>query len=335
MILITGCSGFIGFHITNSLLSKKKRVFGIDNLNNYYDVNIKLDKTKILKKKQNFFFFKIDLLEKKKLFKIIKENKITTIIHLAAQAGVRYSLINPDAYIDSNIKGFLNILEASRHFGIKNLICASTSSVYGLNKNFPYKENKIADHPIQLYAATKRSNELMAHSYSGLFNIPITVLRFFTVYGPWGRPDMALFKFTKGILNNKKIEVYNKGKHSRDFTYIDDVVAAVIKLINKPARPNRFWNSKNPDPGSSKYPFTIINVSSGQKIKLIKFINEIEENLKKKAKIKYLPMQKGDIEQTLSCRKKISNYLSLKKPISYKKGIKKFIDWYLEYYNQK
>jgi UDP-glucuronate 4-epimerase len=335
MILITGCSGFIGFHVTKNLLLKKEKVYGIDNLNNYYDPKIKLDRNKILKKNKNFIFFKIDIINKEKLFKIVKKYKITTIIHLAAQAGVRYSITNPDVYIDSNIKGFLNILEACRFFRIENLICASTSSVYGLNKNFPYKENKIADHPIQLYAATKRSNELMAHSYSCLFNIPITVLRFFTVYGPWGRPDMALFKFTKGILNNKKIEVYNKGKHSRDFTYIDDVVAAVIKLINKPARPNRFWNSKNPDPGSSKYPFTIINVSSGQKIKLIKFINEIEENLKKKAKIKYLPMQKGDIEQTLSCRKKISNYLSLKKPISYKKGIKKFIDWYLEYYNQK
>ena len=285
-ILVTGAAGFIGYHVSKKL-SEKNLVFGVDNLNNYYDVKLKLNRLKDLKNNKKFNFLKIDIKNYKELFKYIKNNKIDTIVHLAAQAGVRYSLKSPRLYIDSNINGFFNILECCRYLKIKNFIFASSSSVYGLNKNFPLKEYKSANHPIQLYAATKKSNEVMAHAYSYLFNIPSTCLRFFTVYGPWGRPDMALFNFTKNILNNKKINVFNHGKHARDFTYIDDVVYIIDKFIKKPAKSNRSWNYKNPDPSSSIAPFRIFNVSNGSKISLINFIKEIEKKLDKKAKINF------------------------------------------------
>jgi UDP-glucuronate 4-epimerase len=334
-ILVTGAAGFIGFHVSNLLLKKKNYVYGIDNLNNYYDVNLKLSRIKILKEKKNFYFKKIDIKNYKILFNFIKINKIDVIINLAAQAGVRYSLINPKSYVDANINGFFNILEISRNLKIKNLITASTSSVYGLNKNFPLNENKIADHPMQFYAATKKSNEMMAHSYSHLFKIPITCLRFFTVYGPWGRPDMALFKFTKNILAKKKIELYNYGNHARDFTYVDDVSIVISKLINKPAVEDKSWNPKRPDPSSSSAPFKIYNVSNGNKIPIKLFLKEIEKNLNKKAKIKYLSLQKGDIEETLSSTTLLNQFLHIKKKINYKIGVKKFVQWYIKYYNLK
>jgi UDP-glucuronate 4-epimerase len=334
-ILVTGAAGFIGFHVSNLLLKKKNYVCGVDNLNNYYDVNLKLARIKILKEKKNFYFKKIDIKNYKILFNFIKKNKIDVIINLAAQAGVRYSLINPKSYVDANINGFFNILEICRNLKIKNLITASTSSVYGLNKNFPLSENKIADHPMQFYAATKKSNEIMAHSYSHLFKIPITCLRFFTVYGPWGRPDMALFKFTKNILEKKKIELYNYGNHARDFTYVDDVSIVISKLINKPAVEDKSWNPKRPDPSSSSAPFKIYNVSNGNKIPLRFFLKEIEKNLNKKAKIKYLSLQKGDIEETLSSTTLLNKFLNIKKKINYKIGIKKFVQWYIKYYNLK
>ena len=331
-ILVTGAAGFIGFHISNLLLKNNYKVYGVDNLNNYYDVNLKLSRLKILKKNKNFFFKKIDIKYYKKIFNFVKKNKIKVIINLAAQAGVRHSLVKPKSYIDNNISTFLNILEVCRHLNIKNLITASTSSVYGLNRNFPLKENKIADHQIQLYAATKKSNEMMAHSYSYLFKLPITCLRFFTVYGPWGRPDMALFKFTNNILNNKKIELFNRGKHARDFTYVDDVSKIILKLIKKPAKANKFWDPKNPDPSSSLAPFRIYNVSNGIKIPLKYFLNEIEKNLNKKAKINYLPLQKGDIEETLSSTDILNKFIRIPKKTQYKLGIKKFIEWYFNYY---
>ena len=335
-ILVTGSAGFIGYHLCNSILNdKKNKVYGIDNLNNYYSVKLKKHRLYLLKKKKNFFFFKINILDKKKLFNIVKKYKITVIIHLAAQAGVRYSLTNPEIYIDTNIKGFLNILEVCKIFKISNLIYASTSSVYGLNKNFPFKENNIADHPAQLYAATKKSNELMAHAYSSLYKIPTTGLRFFTVYGPWGRPDMALFNFTKNILENKKIELFNYGNHSRDFTYIDDIVDVIKKFINKPATTNKYWDKKNPDPSTSVAPYRIYNVSNGHKVSLKKFLREIEKNLKKKAKINYLPLQKGDIEDTLSSTQLLNSAIKVKKSSTdYKQGIKIFIQWYLGYYSK-
>jgi UDP-glucuronate 4-epimerase len=332
-VLITGAAGFIGFHVSSLLLKSNFNVYAIDNLNNYYDVDLKLSRLKILKKNKNFFFKKIDIKNYKKLFNYVKINKIDVIVNLAAQAGVRYSLINPKSYVDSNIYGFFNILEVCRHLKVKNLITASTSSVYGLNKNFPLSENKNTDHPIQFYAATKKSNEVMAHSYSYLFKIPIICLRFFTVYGPWGRPDMALFKFTKNILAKKKVELFNYGNHARDFTYVEDVSNAILKLVKKPATVNKFWKFNKPDSSSSVAPFKIFNVSNGKKIPLKFFLREIEKNLCLKAKKKYLPLQQGDIKETLSSTKLLNNFLSIKNKTDYKLGIKKFVSWYTNYYH--
>ena len=334
MILVTGCAGFIGFHVSTLLLkNKRNKVFGIDNLNNYYDVNLKKSRLKILKKEKNFYFAKINLLEREKIFNYIKFNRIKIIIHLAAQAGVRHSILKPEIYVDSNIKGFLNMLEACRYFKIKNLIYASTSSVYGLTKKIPFKENdNNTNHPIQLYAVTKKTNELMAHAYSWLFNIPTIGLRFFTVYGPWGRPDMALFKFTKNILENKKIDLYNNGRHARDFTYVEDVAKIVCNLVNRPSTKDKDWVNKN-NQDTSKAPYKILNVSCGEKISLKKFILEIEKNLNLKSKKKKLPMQLGDIKETLSSKKKLNEYFPNIKFTNYKIGIKNFINWYKKYYN--
>jgi UDP-glucuronate 4-epimerase len=334
MILVTGCAGFIGFHVSSHIL-KNKKVFGLDNLNNYYDVNLKKARLNILKSNKNFVFSKINLLNKKKLFNFIKNNKIKIIIHLAAQAGVRYSILKPEVYIDSNVKGFLNILEACRCFKIKNLIYASTSSVYGLSKKIPFKENdNNTNHPIQLYAATKKSNELMAHAYSWLFNIPSVGLRFFTVYGPWGRPDMSLFKFTKNIIENKKIDLYNNGDHARDFTYVEDVAKIIYKLTKKPSKKDKSWSKKN-SPDTSLAPYKILNISAGEKISLKNFVLEIEKNLNKKSKKNYLPMQMGDIKETLSSKTNLNQYLSDIKFTSYKNGIKSFIKWYVNYFKIK
>tara|TARA_B100001057_G_scaffold490276_1_gene578205 strand:- start:3414 stop:4427 length:1014 start_codon:yes stop_codon:yes gene_type:complete len=335
-ILITGAAGFIGFHTALSLIKKKNRIIGIDNLNNYYDVGLKKDRLKILNKhKNNFKFFKIDLTENKKLRKIIKENKIDKVINLAAQAGVRYSLKNPRDYLNSNIVGFFNLIEACKDYKVKRLIFASTSSVYGNNIEIPFKEIHTADHPIQFYAVTKRSNELIAHAYSSLYKIETVGLRFFTVYGPWGRPDMALFKFVKNIIKKKKIEIYNFGNHVRDFTYIDDIVAGIVlatfseKIFTKKFQ---LYNNLTPDLGICK--FKILNIGSGKQTKLKTYIKIIEKELKIKAIKKYLPLQKGDIQETLS------NINNLKK-LGYdpktnpENGIKKFIKWYKEYYKIK
>lgn len=334
-ILITGVAGFIGFHAAKKLLEQKKKIFGIDNINNYYDIRLKKNRLNILRKNKLFNFCKIDIKNYAKLFNYAENNKIDIILHLAAQAGVRYSLENPKSYIDNNIYGFFNILELSKNLKIKNLIFASTSSVYGLNQDYPLREDSVTDHPIQFYAATKKSNEVMAHSYSYLYNIPITCLRFFTVYGPWGRPDMALFKFVKNILENKNIEIFNHGKHSRDFTYIDDVVDVIKKLIHKPALLNKRWNKKKPDPSSSICRFRILNVSNGTKVSLMNYLKQIENILNLKAKIKFLDLQKGDIKETLSSKSIIKKYLKIKTPINYKIGIKNFIYWYKDYYNAK
>jgi len=336
MILVTGGAGFIGFHVSSIILkNKKNKILGLDNLNNYYDVNLKKNRLKILKKNKNFFFYKVDLLNKKKLFDLVKKKKIKIVIHLAAQAGVRYSILKPEVYVDSNIKGFLNILEACRHFKIKNLIYASTSSVYGLSTKIPFKENENnTNHPMQLYAATKKSNELMAHAYSWLFNIPTTGLRFFTVYGPWGRPDMSLFKFTKNIIKNKKIDLYNYGNHTRDFTYVEDVSKIIYKLIKKPSKKNKFW-LKNNNSDTSLAPYKILNISCGQKVSLKKFILEIEKNLKIKSQKNYLPIQMGDIKETLSSKKNLNQYIPDINFTNYKIGIKNFVNWYLKYFKIK
>jgi len=339
-ILVTGAAGFIGFHTAKRLIEKGKQVVALDDLNNYYDQRLKYNRIKVLKKIANnnpkkFIFLKINLKNKYLINKTFKKFKFKKVIHLAAQAGVRYSLKNPNKYIDSNIVGFLNILEACRNHKILHLVYASTSSVYGANTKMPYKENKHADHPIQLYAATKRSNELMAHSYSYLFKLPTTGLRFFTVYGPWGRPDMALFLFTKKIIENKKIEVFNFGKHVRDFTYIDDVVDGIIKVLKKPPKSNFKWSSYNPDPSTSVAPFKILNIGNSNPVHLSKYISCIEKELGKKAKKKFLKLQAGDIPKTYADISKIRKIYNYKNKTSIENGIKKFVKWYKSYYHQK
>ena len=330
-ILVTGAAGFIGFHTTKVLIKKNYRVIGIDNLNNYYCQKLKKERIKILGNK-NFKFYKIDIRNYKKIYYIFKKFKIKYVIHLAAQAGVRYSLKNPRSYLDNNINGTFNILECCKIFKIKNLLLASSSSVYGLNKSFPTTEKMTADHPIQFYAATKRSTEIMAHSYSYLYNLPIISLRFFTVYGPWGRPDMALFKFTKKIIKNEKIELFNYGKHFRDFTFIDDVTDAILKLLKIKFKDN-IKTKKLYQLDESSAPFRILNISNGNKIKLKNFVEEIEKNLNKKAIKIFKPLQPGDVETTFSSNKKMIKITKNVKKTNYKIGVKKFIEWYQDYYS--
>ena len=317
-ILITGSAGFIGYHLAVKILKTKANVIGIDNVNNYYDTNIKKDRIKKLKKNKNFFFYKIDLSEYKKINNIVKKNKIKIVIHLAAQAGVRYSIDKPRAYFKSNLEGFFNILEISRQNKIKHLIYASTSSVYGDSKIFPLSEKSPTDYPLSFYAATKKSNEVMAHSYSYIYKLPCTGVRFFTVYGPFGRPDMALFKFTKNIINNKSIELYNHGNHLRDFTYVDDIVDGIYLLIKKQSKKN--------------IPYEIFNIGNGSPKKLLDYLKNIEKNLNKTSKIKNLPLQIGDIIKTHSNIKKIKKYAGYKPKTNINTGIKKFIEWYKDYY---
>ena len=302
----------------------------MDNLNNYYDVELKKKRLEILKKYKNFKFLKVDLSNKMALFRALKNKKIDYVVNLAAQAGVRYSLTKPDDYIKSNLIGFCNLLNFIKNKKIKHFLFASTSSVYGINKSSSFKEEHPAVFPIQFYAATKRSNELIAHSYSYIHKIPSTALRFFTVYGPWGRPDMALFKFTKNILSKKEIEVFNNGNHIRDFTYIDDVIKSVylaIKKIPKKINKESYSNSRNA-------PFTILNIGGGKKVQLMDFIKEIEKNLSIKAKIKFLPLQQGDVLRTSCNIKKIKNYIKFVPQTNYKVGIKKFVEWYRSYYKK-
>jgi len=329
-ILITGSAGFIGFHLCKFLLKKKFIVYGLDSLNSYYDVNLKLKRLNILKKNKNFKFFKIDLSNKSSLDKALKNIKLEYVVNLAAQAGVRYSITNPDEYLRSNLVGFCNLLNIIKKKKIKHFLFASTSSVYGISKSKAFKEDHPAVFPIQFYAATKRSNELIAHSYSYLYKIPSTALRFFTVYGPWGRPDMALFKFTKNILNKKKIEVFNNGNHKRDFTYIDDVIRSIYLTIRK--QPNIKKNFSFSD--SNNAPFSILNIGGGRKVKLMDFIREIEKNLSLKAKIKFLPLQKGDVLETSCDTKKIHKQIGFVPKTNHRVGIKKFIDWYRSYYKK-
>jgi UDP-glucuronate 4-epimerase len=334
-ILVTGSAGFIGSEVALKFLKKKFFVVGIDNHNNYYGKSLKNNRVKRLKSFKNYKHYKFDILSQNKILSICKKYKIKKIIHLAAQAGVRYSLVNPKSYLNSNIIGFFNILEVCRKLKIKRLIYASSSSVYGLNKKIPFSENDNTNHPISFYSATKKTNEIMAHSYSYLYNIETIGLRFFTVYGPWGRPDMALFKFVKNIFNNKKIKVYNKGDHIRDFTYIDDVTDGIIKIFNLNLKKDLNFNLKNPNPSSSICPWRIYNIGSNNKIKLIEFISIIEKILKKKAKIKYFPLQKGDVETTYANVNKIKYDAKYSPKTDVYKGVSKFINWYLTYYNYK
>ena len=337
VILVTGAAGFIGYHVVKKMMNKKNVIIGIDSLNDYYDVNLKKKRIKNLlsiskKKKLNFTFKKLDLSNTKNLKKTFQKFKFSYIIHLAAQAGVRYSISNPENYVKNNLVGFSNIIQEARLNKIKHLLYASTSSVYGSNRTLPFEEKHIADHPIQFYAATKRANELIAHAYSTLFKLPTTGLRFFTVYGPWGRPDMALFKFTKNITENKKIEVFNYGKHQRDFTYVDDIVNAVSLLCFKIPKMKKNWDEKNPI--STTAPFEIFNIGNSKPIELMYYIKLIEKYLKKKAKIKFLPIQPGDIKKTFSSTKKLKKYINYSPKISAEVGVKHFVEWYKKYYKK-
>tara|TARA_Y100001970_G_scaffold149443_1_gene183362 strand:+ start:2830 stop:3804 length:975 start_codon:yes stop_codon:yes gene_type:complete len=318
-ILVTGAAGFIGFHTALNLLKKKNIIIaGVDNLNNYYDINLKKERLKILKQYDNFKFAKIDITNKVKLLKFIEINKIQIIIHLAAQAGVRYSITSPDTYFSSNLKGFYNVLEVSREKKIKHLIFASTSSVYGDSANFPLKEEFDTSEPESFYAATKKCNEVMAYSYSAIYKINITGLRFFTVYGPYGRPDMALFKFIKAISEGKKIDLYNKGMNFRDFTYVDDIVCALTKLINKKPK--------------QKIPYEVFNIGRGKTIKVNIFIKLIEKILNKKIKTRNLKFQKGDVLKTHASVNKLIKKINYTPNTNIEIGVKKFIEWYINFY---
>tara|TARA_B100001057_G_scaffold226392_1_gene226767 strand:- start:4953 stop:5960 length:1008 start_codon:yes stop_codon:yes gene_type:complete len=330
-ILITGSSGFIGFHLSLLLLKKGNQVLGIDCMNHYYDVKLKKARLNILNKHKNFSFIKIKLEDEIKIKSIFKKFKPKVVIHLAAQAGVRYSIDKPRVYLKSNIDGSFNVIEASYKVNVKHLIMASSSSVYGANPNIPFKEIDKTETQLSIYAATKKANESMAHSYSNIWKIPITMLRFFTVYGPWGRPDMALFKFTKGIIKNTSIDVYNNGKMYRDFTYIDDIVKGIYLLINKAPNKKQIGKYKN-DSLSNVAPFRILNIGNSNKVLLLNFLKEIEKSLKKKSIRKYLPLQKGDVKKTLSNINLLKSLTRYEPKTNYKKGIKEFIKWYKEYY---
>jgi len=331
-ILVTGSAGFIGSMLSIRLLERDDEVVGIDNHNNYYDPKIKEARLERLIKYKNYKHYKTDLNDNKKLSEIFKIHKFQKVVNLAAQAGVRYSIENPLAYINSNIVGFAHILENCRNNKVEHLVYASTSSVYGANTKMPFSEHDSVNHPLSVYAASKKSNELMAHSYSYLYQLPTTGLRFFTVYGPWGRPDMALFKFTKAIIEEKPIDVFNNGKHTRDFTYIDDIVEGVIKTLDNPATSNVNWNSKQPDPATSRAPWRIYNIGNNNPVQLMDYIKALEKTLGKKAKINFLPLQPGDVPDTYA------NVDNLKKKFNYKpstsviSGVSNFVKWYKDYF---
>ncbi len=331
-ILVTGAAGFIGFHLSKKLCSSGYRVIGFDNLNPYYDVNLKKSRLAILEKIPNFSFAHGDLTDYATLEKVVQEHSIKYVVNLAAQAGVRYSLTNPHAYLESNLRGFLNILEVCRHQKIEHLIYASSSSVYGANTKMPFSVHHNVDHPISLYAASKKANELMAHTYSALFNLPTTGLRFFTVYGPFGRPDMALFLFTKAIIEGKPIDVFNDGKMKRDFTFVDDIVESVTRLVPRPPTSDKNWSGLTPDPASSFAPYRVYNIGNNNPVELLRFIEIIEQKLGKKAVKNFLPLQKGDVHETYADVDDLMREIDFKPATSIEAGIGKFIDWYKEYY---
>jgi len=331
-ILITGAAGFIGFHLSKKLLDESYQIIGIDNLNDYYDPSLKQSRLEILGKYKNFNFHKVDLKDKAEVDNIFETYQPTHVINLAAQAGVRYSIENPYAYVDSNLTGFMNILEACRNYPVEHLLYASSSSVYGGNKVAPFSTNHNVDHPVSLYAATKKSNELMAHTYSHLYGIPTTGLRFFTVYGPYGRPDMAYFSFTKDILAGKPIKVFNHGKMERDFTYVDDIVEGIVKLIDKAPNANKDWDESKDDLSTSFAPYKIYNIGNNNPVQLMRFINALESALGKEGEKIYMDMQPGDVLRTYADVSDLERDINFKPSTSIEDGLKKFVDWYIEYY---
>ncbi|SDN84672.1 UDP-glucuronate 4-epimerase [Desulfonauticus submarinus] len=331
-VLITGVAGFIGFHLAKRFLQEDIKVVGLDNLNDYYSVELKKDRLAQLKSPQ-FQFYHLDLADDSSLEQLFQKEQPTHVINMAAQAGVRYSIINPKSYVQSNLVGFANLLECCRHFKIKHLVFASSSSVYGLNTKMPFSIHHNVDHPISLYAASKKANELMAHTYAYLYNLPCTGLRFFTVYGPWGRPDMALFLFTKAILEQKPIKVFNHGKMERDFTYIDDIVEGVFRLTSHLPKPNPNWNGNNPDPGTSVAPYKIYNIGNNNPVPLMTFIEAIENALGQKAIKEFLPLQPGDVPKTFADIDDLVQDVGFAPKTPIQEGIQKFIHWYKNYYN--
>ena len=333
-VLVTGAAGFIGFHLAKRLCHDGYAVVGIDNVNDYYDPQLKESRLAILNALDNFSCHRIDLLEKERIDHLFAEEKFAYVVNLAAQAGVRYSLENPYAYIDANITGFLNILEACRHYPVEHLVYASSSSVYGANTKMPFSTHHNVDHPVSLYAATKKSNELMAHTYSNLYKIPTTGLRFFTVYGPYGRPDMALFLFTKAILEDKPIDVYNRGEMKRDFTYVDDIVEGISKLLPHVAKSNPEWDGMQPDSASSFAPYALYNIGNNNPVKLMDFIEAIEDALGKKAEKNLMPIQDGDVPATFADVDDLIKDVGFKPATPLREGIQKFVNWYREYYKK-
>ena len=334
-VLVTGVAGFIGFHTAKRLIDRGDQVVGIDNLNEYYDVNLKLGRLNIIDSSPHsslFHFEKTDLADRAAMVSLFERHAFEYVIHLGAQAGVRYSLENPNAYVDSNLVGFINILEGCRLHRVRHLTYASSSSVYGANTVMPFSIHHNVDHPVSLYAATKKSNELLAHSYSYLFSMPVTGLRFFTVYGPWGRPDMALFKFVKAILNDQPIDVYNHGKMKRDFTYIDDIVEGILRTNDHVALPNPNWSGNSPDPGTSKAPYRIYNIGNHQPTELMTLIETIEKTLGKKARMNMLPMQPGDVPATYADMDDLTGDIGFAPQTQIEEGVARFIDWYQNYY---
>lgn len=331
-VLVTGSAGFIGFHTSKRLLERGDQVVGFDNVNSYYDPRIKRARLAILARYPNFHFMEADLADRESVDKLFARHGFEKVIHLAAQAGVRYSIDNPHVYVDSNVKGFLHILEGCRHNNVQHLTYASTSSVYGATTHLPFSVHDPVDHPISLYAATKKANELMAHTYSHLYRLPVTGLRFFTVYGPWGRPDMALFLFTKAILEGTPIQVFNNGHMRRDFTYIDDIVEGIVRASDKGALPNPAWNSDKPDLATSSAPYRLYNIGNNQPVLLMDFIDAIEECLGKKAEKQLMPLQAGDVPDTFADVKDLIRDVGFKPATPIRAGVKNFIDWYRDYF---
>lgn len=332
-VLITGVAGFIGFHLAKLRLEAGDTVIGIDNLNDYYDVSLKKARLSQLELFDNFIFYHRDIVDLESVNAVFNDHRPQSVVNLAAQAGVRYSLTHPHAYVQSNVLGFTNIVEACRHHGVQHLVYASTSSVYGANTNLPYTESDAANHPLTIYAASKKANELIAHAYSHLYQLPTTGLRFFTVYGPWGRPDMAFFSFTKNILEGKPIAIYNYGKMQRDFTYIDDIVHGISQVLISPATPNLNWASQTPDPATSAAPYRIYNIGCGSPVNLVDYIEAIEAALGKQAIKNFLPMQDGDVMSTHADTTALAAAVGYKPSIHFEEGIRRFVAWYKEFYD--
>jgi len=331
-VLVTGAAGFIGFHVAQQLLERGDDVIGLDNLNPYYDPSLKEARLAILRKQARFTFEKIDLADRAGMEALFARGRIERVVHLAAQAGVRYSIQNPHAYAESNLTGTLHVLEGCRHHGIEHLVFASTSSVYGANTKLPFSVHQNVDHPLSFYAATKKANELMAHTYASLYGLPVTGLRFFTVYGPWGRPDMALFLFTRNILAGRPIDVFNYGNHRRDFTYVDDIAGGVVALLDRVATPNENWDGDTPDPATSRAPYRLYNIGNNRPVELMHYIEVLEQCLGRKAEKNLLPLQVGDVPDTWADAEDLVRDVGYRPATPVEEGIRRFVEWYLVYY---